>query len=144
MVAGELADLAGKADRAIGKQDLGLADVAGVKQDLARRRKARRILVAEAEIERAKRDPARLAAPPHMDQALAIGQQRFNPGTSRGRRITLEPRRKGERPRLDAKIRHLLFESSSSTSRITCSWSIRSPPPRRRSPPQRTRRTLPL
>ena len=30
MVAGELADLAGEADRAIGKEDLGLADPAGV------------------------------------------------------------------------------------------------------------------
>src|SRR5437660_9867046 len=67
MVAGKLADLAGEANRAIGKQDLGLTEANGVKQDLARRRKARRVLVTKAEIERPERYPARLAAPPDMD-----------------------------------------------------------------------------
>src|SRR5436305_3243045 len=61
MVTGELPDLARKADAAIGEQDLGLADTAGVKEQLAWRRVARRILVAEAEIEIPERDPALLA-----------------------------------------------------------------------------------
>ena len=37
VVAGELAGLAGKAYRAVGEQDLGFADAAGVDDDLARR-----------------------------------------------------------------------------------------------------------
>src|SRR5271166_6366406 len=37
MVAGELADLAGEADAPVGQQDLGLADAAGVEDDVARR-----------------------------------------------------------------------------------------------------------
>src|SRR5437764_13662561 len=75
MVAGELADLAGEADRAIREEDLSLADAAGIEEDLPRCRKARRVFVAEAEIERAERDPAGLTAPPDMDQSLAMGSR---------------------------------------------------------------------
>src|SRR5690348_7734116 len=57
MVAGELPDLAGETHAAIGEEDLGLADAAGVKDDLSRRRKARVILIAEAKIEIAQRNP---------------------------------------------------------------------------------------
>src|SRR5208282_3837570 len=46
MVAGKLARLAGEAHRAVGDQDLGLADPARVKQHLAGRGVARRVLVA--------------------------------------------------------------------------------------------------
>jgi hypothetical protein len=42
-----------------------------------------------------------------MDQALAIGEQGFETGAGRGRRVTLEPRGEYERPRLDAEIGHL-------------------------------------
>jgi hypothetical protein len=58
MIAGQLADLAGETDRAIGDQDLGLADPAGVEDDLARRRIARCIPGANAELEAAARDTA--------------------------------------------------------------------------------------
>ena len=58
MVAGELSDLAGEADAAIGEQDLGLADAAEVEEGLARRRIARGILIAEAEVEIAELNPA--------------------------------------------------------------------------------------
>ena len=50
VVAGELPDLAGETDAAIGEQDLGLADATGVKEELTGRRVARRVLVAEAEL----------------------------------------------------------------------------------------------
>ena len=73
MVAGELSDLAGEADAAIGEQDLGLADAAGVEEDLARRRIARGILIAEAEVEIAELDPAQ----PRRSIALGSGA----PGT---------------------------------------------------------------
>jgi len=46
MVAGELADLAGEADTAISEQDLGLADAAGIENEVSRRREAGVVLVA--------------------------------------------------------------------------------------------------
>jgi hypothetical protein len=106
VVAGELTDFAGDADAAIGEQDLGLADAAGVKEELARRRIARGILVAEAEVEIAERDPARLAAPSHMDQALPVRQhaREFVAGARSGG--ALKARRKGERAGGDSNIRH--------------------------------------
>ena len=63
VVAGELPELAGETDAAIGEQDLGLADATGVKEELTGCRVARRVLVAEAEVQVAERNPARLAAP---------------------------------------------------------------------------------
>jgi hypothetical protein len=73
VVAGELADLAGEADRAISEEDLGLADAPGIEEDVAGRREARRVFMTEAEIERTERDPAGFTAPPDMDQSLAVG-----------------------------------------------------------------------
>jgi hypothetical protein len=77
VIAGELPDLAGETDAAIGEQDLGLADATGVKEELTGCRVARRVLVAEAEVQVAERNPARLAAPPHMDQTLPVRQPRI-------------------------------------------------------------------
>src|SRR5262249_60751531 len=101
MVASELADLAREPHGAISQQDLRFADAARVEQDLPRRREARRVFVPEAEIERAKRDPAGFAAPPDMDQPLAIGQEALETGAGLRRRLALEPRRERERPRGD-------------------------------------------
>src|SRR5205807_9748658 len=92
-------------------------------------RKARRVFVAEAEIERAERDPAGLTAPPDMDQPLAIGQQALETGAGQRRRLALEPRREGVRPSLDrdigqaatysaatpASLRRILASNSSAT-----------------------------
>jgi hypothetical protein len=47
VVAVELPGLAGETDRAVGEQDLGFADAAGVEKELAGRRVARRVLVAK-------------------------------------------------------------------------------------------------
>jgi hypothetical protein len=106
MVAGELSDLAGEADAAIGEQDLGLADAAGVEEELARRRIARGILIAEAEVEIAEPDPARLAAPSHMDQVLLVRQlaREFVAGARGPRRV--QARREAERAGGDANICH--------------------------------------
>ena len=68
VIASELPDLAGETDAAIGEQDLSLADAARVEEQLTRGGVARRVLVAEAEVQVAERNPARLAAPPHMNQ----------------------------------------------------------------------------
>src|SRR5262249_33009007 len=74
MVTGELADFAGETDAAIGEQNFGFADAAGMKEKLTRRRIAGRVLVTEAEIQVAEWDPTRFAAPPHMDQLLPVWQ----------------------------------------------------------------------
>src|SRR6202030_1254427 len=63
MISGELADLAGEVHAAIGEQNLGLADAAGIEDDLARRRIAGVVLKAQPEIELAERNPAAFAAP---------------------------------------------------------------------------------
>src|SRR5690349_881936 len=76
MVAGQLAELAGEAARAIGEQQLGLAVAAGIPQQLAGGRVAGVVLVADAECEIAQRNPASLAAPARVDDLLAVGQQR--------------------------------------------------------------------
>src|SRR4051794_11497682 len=91
MVAGELADLAGKADRPVGEQDLRLADPARVQQYLTRCREAGVVLVAEPEVEVAERDPARLAAPSHVNDALLVRQQAAELRAGLRGRVGLEP-----------------------------------------------------
>jgi hypothetical protein len=49
-----------------------------VKEELTGRRVARRVLTAEAEVQVAERNPARLAAPPYMDQTLPVRQHAAN------------------------------------------------------------------
>src|ERR1700737_1131702 len=61
---------------AIGEQDFGLADAAGIKDDLAGRGIARMVLVGDAEVEIAERHPDPLAAPAHMDR-LALERHGF-------------------------------------------------------------------
>src|SRR6185312_14722202 len=51
MVAGELAELAGEMDAAIGEQDLRLADAAGIEDHLARRGVGGVILIPDAELQ---------------------------------------------------------------------------------------------
>src|SRR4029077_4176109 len=67
MIAGELAHLAREMHAAIGEQDLGFADAAGIKDDLAGRAIACIIFVSDAEIETAERHPNRRAAPAHVN-----------------------------------------------------------------------------
>lgn len=50
MVAGKLAHLAGKVDAAIGKQDFGFAEAAGIKDELSGRRVARGVFKSQAKI----------------------------------------------------------------------------------------------
>ena len=76
MIAGKLAHLARKMHAAIGQQDFGLADAAGIKDDLAGRGIAGVVLVGDAEIEVAERHPDPLAAPADMDR-LALERHRL-------------------------------------------------------------------
>src|SRR5271156_5216234 len=67
MIARQLADLRGEAHAAIGEQNLGLADAAGIENDLARRGIAGVVLVAHLEVIVAERNPNALAAPSNVD-----------------------------------------------------------------------------
>ena len=77
VVACELAQLASKYRARVGKEDLRLRVAAGVEQDLPRLRNARGILEANPEIVVAQGDPARLPAPPDVDDLLSVRQQRL-------------------------------------------------------------------
>src|SRR6202011_5206620 len=79
VIACELSHLAGEVHTAIGQQNLGLADAAGIKNDLAGRRIAGVVLVRNAEVEIAERHPDPLAAPAHMD-SLALERHHLTEG----------------------------------------------------------------
>ena len=51
MIAGQLPHLAGEMHPAIGQQDFGFADAAGIEDDLTRRGIARVVFIADAEVE---------------------------------------------------------------------------------------------
>src|SRR6185503_10523418 len=90
VVAGKLADDAGEHRPAVREQELGLADAAGVPEDLAGRRMTGRVLrvAADADVEVAERDPGGLAAPADMDDLAVERQQRLE-GCDRLRRALL-------------------------------------------------------
>src|SRR3954466_3069270 len=92
MVAGEEPGLARERGRAVREQDLGLADPARIEEQLAGRRVARRVLGAEADVEGAERDPARLAAPARVDDPALQRQQPPERVPRRRRELLLEPR----------------------------------------------------
>src|SRR5712671_3241245 len=75
VIAGELPDLAGETDAAIGEQDLGLADATGVKEELTGCRVARRVGPVEAQ------------NPPHTNPGASFAQNGRSP-----RHITSKPR----------------------------------------------------
>src|SRR4051812_24833811 len=106
VVPGQLADDAREQAAAVGQEDLGLAEAAGVEEDLARRRVARVVLEADAELELAERDPRRLAAPAHVDDLLRVRQQLRERGAGLRRALLLEPRLERVRPGGDRQHRH--------------------------------------
>ena len=102
VVAGELADLAGKTGRAVWEEDLGLAEATGIEQDLARRGMAGVVLIADAEVVVAQRNPAGLTAPARVDDLLPVGQQ-LGEGRAGARGVgLLKPRGVGVRADGDA------------------------------------------
>src|SRR3954453_10733177 len=76
MVSSKLSHLGREVHSAIGQQDFGLADAAGIKNDLAGRGIAGVVFVGDAEVEIAKRHPDPLAAPANMDH-LALERHRL-------------------------------------------------------------------
>src|SRR4029078_3506889 len=111
MVAGELTHLAGEVHAAIGQQDLGLADAAGIEDDLARRRIAGVVFVCNPQIEIAERHPDPLAAPADMDR-LAFERHRLAKRCHRPRRqLLLETGPEGEVAGMDYQLAHRALRS---------------------------------
>src|SRR5262249_21486963 len=106
VIASQLSDLAAESHAAIGQQDLGLANAAGMEEELTRDGVARRVLVAEAEVKSTEWDPACLSAPPHVDQALAVRQHALKSGASQRSRGALKASPEREQANGDADIYH--------------------------------------
>src|SRR5690348_5141609 len=101
VVAGELAHLAAEQRRPVREQDLGLAHPARVEQQLSGTWVAGGVLIAEAKVELAERDPGRLAAPARLDE-LSVERKHVLEGVARlRRRLGLEPGDEAEVADLD-------------------------------------------
>src|SRR5919198_4363726 len=92
VVAGELSGLAREARVPVREQQLGLADAAGIQQQLAGRGVARRVLGADADVEVSEWDPSRLPAPARLDDLAVERQQAAERGDRLRRGFLLQPR----------------------------------------------------
>src|SRR3954447_12554747 len=101
MIACKLSHLAGEMDAAIGKKDLGLANPAGIEDDLPGGRIAGVVLVADAKIVIAQGNPNRFTAPAHMDQPAPERKRAHEGGAGRRRKLGLEAPHKSERSSRD-------------------------------------------
>src|SRR5579872_5044618 len=111
MIAGELAHLAGEMHAAIGKQNLGFADPARIKNDLSGRGITRVVFKADAEVEIAERHPDPLAAPAHMDRLAFEGHRAAEGGTGFRCQPLLEAGLEREIAGADNELRHFKYPS---------------------------------
>src|ERR1700716_2514441 len=109
MIARELTHLAGEVHAAIGQQNLGLTDAAGIKDDLPGRGIAGVVLVRDAEIEIAERHPDALAAPAHMDRLALEGHRPAKSRAGLGRQLFLETGLEREVAGVDNELAHRSF-----------------------------------
>jgi hypothetical protein len=101
MVAGKLADFAGKLHGAVREQNFGLAQSAGIKNDFTRGRMACRIFMGQSEIKAAQRNPAALAAPAYVNYLLPVGQHGVEFGAGLWCGLNLHACRERERASVD-------------------------------------------
>ena len=106
MVAGELAHLAGEVDAAIGDQDFGFADAAGIEDDLARRGITGLVFVTDPKIEIAKRQPDGFAAPAHVHRFADERQGLLEGVTGPGCQFGFEPGLEREGARSQDQVGH--------------------------------------
>jgi len=74
MIAGKLADFAGKLYRPVSEQDFGFAQPAGIKNDVAGSRVAGGIFMSQPKVKAAQRDPTALSAPAYVNYLLPVGE----------------------------------------------------------------------
>src|ERR1700716_3875352 len=106
MIARELAHFARKVHAAIGQQNLGFTDAAGIKDDLAGRGIAGVVLVGDAEIEIAERHPDTLAAPAHMNGVALERHRLAKRRNGLWRQLLLETGPEGEFTGTDNQLAH--------------------------------------
>ena len=82
VIAGELADFACKAHRPVGYKEFGFTNPPWVQEHLAGGRIACMIFMMQAEVQVSERNPAGFSAPSHVDDFLAVRQQRLEFGAS--------------------------------------------------------------
>src|SRR5258706_5404959 len=96
VIAGQLAHLAAKNTGAVGNQDLSLADPARIQKEVAGRRVARVVLIAEVEVQLAERDPRCLAAPASLDDLRLERQHGYELCARLRRELGLEARHEAQ------------------------------------------------
>jgi len=101
MVAGKLADFAGKLYGTVSEQDFGFAHSAGIKNDFTGSRMAGRIFMSQSEIKASQRNPTALSAPAHMNYFLPVGQHGAEFGAGLRRCLNLHACGERERARID-------------------------------------------
>src|SRR5260370_28901197 len=101
MVAGKLADFAGKLYGAVREQDFGVAQSAWIKKDFTRGRMSRCIFMGQSEIKADQRNPTALAAPAHVNDLLPVGQHGAEFGAGLRCRLNLHACRECERASVD-------------------------------------------
>ena len=106
VIASQLSDLAAEAHAAIGEQDLGLANAAGMEEELTRNGVTRGVLVAEAEIKPTEWDPACLSAPSARGSTLAVRQHALKSEASQRSRGAFKACPERERATGDTDIYH--------------------------------------
>src|SRR5579859_3943623 len=94
VIAGELTVFAGKIGQAVGEQNLHLADVSGVEQQLTVVGARQRVFSREVHAAVAKGHPERLAAPTRLENSTAKRQHRLNRCASLGCLLQLEASKK--------------------------------------------------
>src|ERR1700753_3591865 len=107
MIAGQLAHLACEMHAAIGQQNFGFADTAGIKDDLAGRGIAGVVLIGNAEIQIAERHPDPLAAPADVDRLALERHRRATRRASLWRLFFFKAGLKPEVARVDNELAHL-------------------------------------
>src|SRR5438876_760248 len=105
VIAGQGSGLAAEGGRAIGKEHFGLADAAGIEQQLAGGGITGVILVAEAGLQVAERNPRGFAAPARLHQLGPQGQQQPESGTGLRGRVAFPARCEAQRANSDLKHR---------------------------------------
>lgn len=106
VVSGKLAHLGREIHSAIGHQDLGLADSAGVEDDMAGRGVAGMVLVADAEVGLTQRDPDTFAGPADVHDPADVRQVLAKGGDRLRRALGLETAVEGEGSGGDLEVVH--------------------------------------
>src|SRR6516162_11657774 len=106
MSARAVGDRARKMNAAIGQENFGLADAAGIENDLAGCRIAGVVFKADTEIEIAERHPYALAAPAHMDRLALERHRAAESRAGLGRQFLFEASLKREISGMDDQLAH--------------------------------------